>query len=42
MRQCRWLEVLSDYDCEIKYRSGKELSMIVADALSRKGRRVIY
>ncbi|GJV57375.1 putative reverse transcriptase domain-containing protein [Tanacetum coccineum] len=24
MRQRRWLEVLSDYDCEIRYHSGKE------------------
>ncbi|GJX68206.1 putative reverse transcriptase domain-containing protein [Tanacetum coccineum] len=22
-RQCRWLELLSDYDCEIRYHSGK-------------------
>ncbi|GJU29077.1 reverse transcriptase domain-containing protein [Tanacetum coccineum] len=23
MRQCRWLELLSDYDCEIRYHPGK-------------------
>nr|GEW17712.1 putative reverse transcriptase domain-containing protein [Tanacetum cinerariifolium] len=34
MRQCRWLELLSDYDCEIRYHSGK--ANVVADALSRK------
>ncbi|GJW49431.1 putative reverse transcriptase domain-containing protein [Tanacetum coccineum] len=34
MRQRRWLEFLSDYDCEIRYHSGKE--NVVADALSRK------
>ncbi|GKF26429.1 putative reverse transcriptase domain-containing protein, partial [Tanacetum coccineum] len=34
MRQCRWLELLSDYDCEIHYHPGKE--NVVADALSRK------
>ncbi|GJS62043.1 reverse transcriptase domain-containing protein [Tanacetum coccineum] len=36
MRQHRWLELLSDYDCEILYHSGKE--NVVADALSRKER----
>ncbi|GJR85509.1 putative reverse transcriptase domain-containing protein [Tanacetum coccineum] len=33
MRQCRWLELLADYDCEIRYHPGKE--NVVADALSR-------
>ncbi|GJS48697.1 putative reverse transcriptase domain-containing protein [Tanacetum coccineum] len=36
MRQRRWLELLSDYDCEICYHSGK--ANVVADALSRKVR----
>ncbi|GJX25233.1 putative reverse transcriptase domain-containing protein [Tanacetum coccineum] len=26
MRQCRWLELLSDYDCEIRYHPGKILN----------------
>ncbi|GJV10929.1 hypothetical protein Tco_1352470 [Tanacetum coccineum] len=34
MRQCRWLEMLSDYDCEIRYHPEK--ANVVADALSRK------
>ncbi|GKB32730.1 putative reverse transcriptase domain-containing protein, partial [Tanacetum coccineum] len=34
MRQCRWLELLSDYDCEIRYQTRK--ANVVADALSRK------
>nr|GEW42755.1 putative reverse transcriptase domain-containing protein [Tanacetum cinerariifolium] len=36
MRQRRWLELLSDYDCEIRYHSGK--ANVMADALSRKER----
>ncbi|GKE57193.1 hypothetical protein Tco_1496378 [Tanacetum coccineum] len=36
MRQRRWLELLSDYDCEIRYHPGK--ANIMADALSQKER----
>ncbi|GKA43797.1 putative reverse transcriptase domain-containing protein [Tanacetum coccineum] len=36
MRQRRWIELLSDYECEIKYHSGK--ANVVADSLSRKER----
>nr|GEZ95644.1 putative reverse transcriptase domain-containing protein [Tanacetum cinerariifolium] len=34
MRQRRWIELFSDYDCEIRYHPGKV--NVVADALSRK------
>ncbi|GKB93930.1 putative reverse transcriptase domain-containing protein [Tanacetum coccineum] len=36
MRQRRWLELLSDYDCEIRYQPGK--ANVVVDALSQKER----
>nr|GEZ81763.1 putative reverse transcriptase domain-containing protein [Tanacetum cinerariifolium] len=36
MRQRRWIELFSDYDCEICYHHGK--ANVVADALSRKER----
>ncbi|GJR17183.1 putative reverse transcriptase domain-containing protein [Tanacetum coccineum] len=36
MRQRRWLELLSDYDCYIRYHPGK--ANVVANALSRKER----
>nr|GEW28205.1 reverse transcriptase domain-containing protein [Tanacetum cinerariifolium] len=39
MRQHRWIELLSDYDCEIRYHSRK--ANVVADALSRKEREPI-
>ncbi|GJS62007.1 putative reverse transcriptase domain-containing protein [Tanacetum coccineum] len=32
----KWIELLSDYDCEIQYHPGK--ANVVADALSQKGR----
>ncbi|GKB18842.1 putative reverse transcriptase domain-containing protein [Tanacetum coccineum] len=35
-RQRRWLELLSDYDCKIRYHLGK--ANVVANALSRKER----
>ncbi|GJY40478.1 putative reverse transcriptase domain-containing protein [Tanacetum coccineum] len=34
--KCRWLELLSDYDCEIRYHPRK--ANVVVDALSRKER----
>nr|GEW65467.1 hypothetical protein [Tanacetum cinerariifolium] len=34
MRQRRWLELLNDYDCEIRYHPGK--ANVVADALTKK------
>ncbi|GKB53048.1 putative reverse transcriptase domain-containing protein, partial [Tanacetum coccineum] len=36
MRQRRWLELLSDYDCEIRYHLGN--ANVTADSLSRKER----
>ncbi|GJW54835.1 reverse transcriptase domain-containing protein [Tanacetum coccineum] len=37
MRQHRWIELFSDYDCETCYQHGK--ANVVADALSRKERK---
>nr|GFA65153.1 retrotransposon protein, putative, Ty3-gypsy subclass [Tanacetum cinerariifolium] len=39
MRQRKWIKLLSDYDCEIRYHLGK--ANVVADALSRKEREPI-
>ncbi|GJZ29652.1 putative reverse transcriptase domain-containing protein [Tanacetum coccineum] len=36
MRQLRWLELLSDYNCKLRYHLGK--ANVVADLLSRKSR----
>nr|GFD24614.1 reverse transcriptase domain-containing protein [Tanacetum cinerariifolium] len=36
MRQRRWIELFSDYDCDIRYHPGK--ANVVAAALSRKER----
>ena len=36
MRQRRWLELIKDYDCTIKYHLG--MANVVVDALSRKSR----
>nr|GEZ05850.1 retrotransposon protein, putative, Ty3-gypsy subclass [Tanacetum cinerariifolium] len=36
MRRCRWIELFSDYDCEIRNHPGKE--NVMGDALSRKER----
>nr|GEX65711.1 putative reverse transcriptase domain-containing protein [Tanacetum cinerariifolium] len=36
MRQRRWIELFSDYDCKIRYHLGK--ANVVADSLSRKER----
>ncbi|KAI3815593.1 hypothetical protein L1987_15267 [Smallanthus sonchifolius] len=40
MRQRRWVELLNDYDCEIRYHPGK--ANVVADALSLKERSMLH
>ena len=39
MRQRRWIEYMEDYDFTLHYHHGK--AILVADALSRKSRRVL-
>ncbi|GKE29627.1 hypothetical protein Tco_1445011, partial [Tanacetum coccineum] len=39
MRQRRWIELLSDYDCVIRYHPGK--ANVVIDALSMKDKEPI-
>ncbi|KAJ0535516.1 putative nucleotidyltransferase, Ribonuclease H [Helianthus annuus] len=40
MRQRRWVELLNDYDCEIRYHPGK--ANVIADALSSKERTKLH
>ncbi|GJS69687.1 putative reverse transcriptase domain-containing protein [Tanacetum coccineum] len=40
MRQRRWIELFSDYECEIRYHPGK--ANVVADVLSRKESPVLW
>ncbi|GKE53541.1 putative reverse transcriptase domain-containing protein [Tanacetum coccineum] len=39
MRQKRWIELFSDYECEIRYHPSK--ANVVADALSRKEQEIV-